>query len=376
MIVANYLLVELSRLSAGLTQGELAGRISKSQAFVSQVEAGERPLPDDLLDSWAAACSVPPSFLRRSDTPMSDPVAGMVHRRMATLPARPFNQVNAQVKQIALELDALFQEVEVVPAVELPVLPPGTGPSDAAAAVRRALRIPLGPVRDLTGLVESAAIPVVAIQTMHEKHSGVSHRGRWFDWMVALNANHPASRCRLTLAHELGHIVLEHDKRVAGDDQDATLLEDEAYAFGAELLFPEQDARRELRNLTFRRLVELKQRWRVAISFIIRRARECEMISERQAVAFYMELSRLPGGRRREPAEFESEEPSLPKKMIEGLQAEGYSIHEIAEIMTVTDDGLRSKYLNEHGHLRPLRQRRPTAKIHLEGFIGDPPPII
>ena len=83
---------------------------------------------------------------------MSDPVAGMVHRRMATLPARPFNQANAQVKQIALELDALFQEVEVVPAVDLPVLPPGTGPSDAAAAVRRALRIPLGPVRDLTGL--------------------------------------------------------------------------------------------------------------------------------------------------------------------------------------------------------------------------------
>ncbi len=183
-------LFELARVAAGLTQGALAKELGKTQPFISQVERGERDVPRDLLAAWSTACQVPPSYFSRTEGPLSDSVAGMVHRRMKTLPTKPFHHANAQLKLVCLEVDSLFAEVDVVPALELPNLPPDTGPADAAEAVRRAWRISPGPLPNLVQLIESAGIPVMLLDSFHEKHSAASHRGRWFDWLIAVSYTH------------------------------------------------------------------------------------------------------------------------------------------------------------------------------------------
>jgi len=358
-------LIELARVGAGLTQGALAHALGITQPFVSQVERGERPIPEQLIDAWAELCEVAPSFFRRSDGPMSSALAASVHRRLKTLPTKPFNVTSAQMQIASLEVDSLFQEVEVTPALELPQFPVGIGAADAADALRRIWRVPDGPIANLTMLVESAGVPVLLIDWFHEKHSGVAQRGRWFEWLIAINASHPPSRRRFTLGHELAHVVLGHDRRIAVENIEANSLENDAHAFAASLLLPERDALRELRRVTLRRLVDLKQRWRVSMAFLIRRAYECELLGEREQARLYMELGSLPGGRVREPAEFSAEEPTLIQRMVESLRSAGLSLTEIAETMTTSEARLRNVYLHERTHLRPVANRQPRARLQL-----------
>jgi Zn-dependent peptidase ImmA (M78 family)/DNA-binding XRE family transcriptional regulator len=357
-------LIELARLSAGLTQGALAKAIGKTQPFISQIERGEREIPSDLLDAWATACDVPTSFFGRSEGPLSPAVSGMIHRRMVTLPTKPFVLAQAKVDMASLEVDSLFGEVDVIPALQIPDLPKRTGPEDAARVVRREWRVPQGPLPDLVALVESAGIPVLMLSDFHEKHSATSHRGRWFDWLIAINSEHAASRQRFSIAHELAHIVLRHNAYAAVDDDEAKLLEDQANSFASELLLPREDARRELRSLDFRRLVALKERWRVSIAFLIRRAGDLQLIDPKQKQWFYIQLSQQPGGRRREPAEFESETPTLARQMISSLESEGMSIPDIADLMRAHEMVVRQRYLGERA-LRTVGDRPARARLQL-----------
>ncbi len=347
-------LIELARVGAGLTQGQLAKALGKSQPFVSQVERGEKDLPADLLADWCRLCDVSESFLSIGKLPLDDSVSAMVHRRMKTLPAKPHHLANAQVKMRVLEIDSLFAEIDLIPSLEIPFVPTGTGPADAAAHLRRAWRVPSGPLPNLVDMVESAGIPVVLMDSFHTKQSATSHQGRWCDWVICLNGSHPGSRRRFTLAHELGHIVLRHESSIGADEEERERLEREADAFASELLMPQADARRELRSVTFKRLVLLKQRWLVSVAFLIRRALDAGTISARQRRGLEIDLSTQPGGRRREPAEFPPEQPSLARRMIEALEGEGMAIAEIAELAGMTEPRLRSVYLQQPERLRVL----------------------
>ena len=347
-------LIELARVGAGLTQGQLARALGKTQPFVSQVERGEKDVPPDLLLQWCSACDVPESFFRSGRLPLDDSVAAMMHRKMKTLPMKPHNLANAQVKMRVLEIDALFAEIDVVPSLEVPRVPTGTGPADAAAYVRRAWRVPSGPMPSLVGLVESAALPVVLMDCFHRKQSATSHPGRWCDWVITLNSSHPASRRRFTVAHELGHIVLDHEATLPTDEVERATLEAQANAFAAELLMPAVDARRELRTVDFRRLVLLKERWSVSIAFLIRRALDVETINPEKRRRLEIELSTQPGGRNREPAEFEAEEPSLVRRMVNALEQAGMSKPEIADLAGMTERRLRTVYLREPDRPRLL----------------------
>jgi Zn-dependent peptidase ImmA (M78 family) len=290
----------------------------------------------------------------------------MVHRRMKTLPTKSFHLANAQVKLACLEVDSLFSEVDVVPALELPELPLKVGPADAADAVRRTWRVAPGPLPNLVALIEGTGIPVLLLDSFHEKHSAASHRGRWFEWLIALNARHPASRRRFTLAHDLGHIILGHDGGVALDDVDAKRLESEADAFAAALLLPEENAKRELRNIDFRRLVVLKERWHVSIAFLIRQAFDFGLIDGQRRQWLYIQLGSQPGGRRREPAEFEPETPTLVRKMIDSLVADGLSLADIAELAATKESTLRHRYLDERPPLRSLGEKPARTLLRLQ----------
>ncbi len=69
----------------------------------------------------------------------------------------------------------------------------------------------------------------------------------------------PPDRVRLTLAHELGHLVL-HAAAMSVDDVEA-----EANAFAAEFLMPAEVVRPSLRNLKIGRLIDLKCEYGVSM---------------------------------------------------------------------------------------------------------------
>ncbi len=362
------LIFETARVAAGHTQGQLAKMLGVSQPFISQIERGERSLPSELIDDWAKFCRVDRSLATTQRHVLDDAASGLLHRRLKTLPAKPFNQATAQVRLRALECETLFEEVEVVPAIPLPLARLDSSPEEAAEIVRRTWRVPRGPIDDLTRLVEAAGIPVLHLESLHEKQLGMSHRGQWYEWLVVLNSRMPASRQRYTLAHELGHIVLGHDQKLTSTDvAAANELESEADRFAAALLMPLGDAERELRSPTFKKLVLLKQRWQVSIAFLIRRALDAERITASRRRQLEIQLSSSPGGRKNEPAEFDAEQPRLLKRLVQSLQEDELSVDDIASLTHAAADTLREVYLQEQPRLRavPMPSKRKRLELHL-----------
>ncbi|MEU6266222.1 ImmA/IrrE family metallo-endopeptidase [Saccharopolyspora shandongensis] len=83
--------------------------------------------------------------------------------------------------------------------------------------------------------------------------------------VLLINKACPTDRRRLTMAHELGHIVLHNG--LATDDP-----EREANEFAAEFLMPSHVIKAELRSLTLGKLQDLKQVWGTSMQSLYERA--------------------------------------------------------------------------------------------------------
>src|SRR6185437_12215941 len=105
-----------------------------------------------------------------------------------------------------------------------------------------------------------------------------------------------SDRERLTLCHEIGHLVMHQSVRPE--------IEDEANAFAAEFLMPEAEIRAQLADLTIHRLAALKSLWRVSMQALLYRAQELNVIGRGKAQYLWIQLSRL-GYRTREPIELD-----------------------------------------------------------------------
>jgi Zn-dependent peptidase ImmA (M78 family) len=159
------------------------------------------------------------------------------------------------------------------------------------------------PIDNVVRLAEGVGVPIAQFREIGEKVDSFSRVG---SPSVIVLTDKPASRCRYDVAHELGHLVLHRGKPTGSKETEA-----QANKFAAALLMP---ARRFLREFprqlaeVWERLFKLKQRWRVSIAAMIRRAYECGAISSTEYTRLYKELSAR-GWLRKEPYEFEPEQP-------------------------------------------------------------------
>lgn len=149
----------------------------------------------------------------------------------------------------------------------------------------------------------------------------------------------PGDRLRLSIAHEVGHLVMH---RTMG--KPLVIIEKEAYEFGAELLMPEAAMRREIKApVTLTSIAKLKPRWGVSIQALIRRAYELQLLSERQYRYLFAQLS-ANGWRTREPENLDVsvEKPRLLRKMAEAIYGYPIDYQEMASESHVAIGELKS----------------------------------
>jgi Zn-dependent peptidase ImmA (M78 family) len=171
--------------------------------------------------------------------------------------------------------------------------------------------------------------------------------------VIVLNGMLPPSARRFALAHELAHLVMHNGSATEDMERDAD-------AFASALLMPASDIRRELTGLRFRALGQLKARWRVSLAALVRRAYDLHVIAERQYRSFFIQLSKLPGGRKNEPGEFEPEKPRLMRYLIQHYQQTlRYSREEVAKLMVLSDHKMAEIYFGDAaGRLRAVEPKR------------------
>ncbi len=318
--------LETARRARGLTQEELAGVAEVTQAALSRYEHDLRTPEPEVLTRIAAALGVTPDLLTRGGRMEGGIAVGAHMRRRATAKATVWRELEARLNMLRLHTARLMDDVNMHTDRQVPTFDPSdVSPSAAARMLRIQWRIPVGPIHSLAAWLDAAGVLVV------EQDFGPAARvdglSQWSGAypIVLVNSAAPPDRKRLTLAHELGHLVL-HTSYV--DEH----VEDQANEFAAELLMPADEIRPMLRQrLTLTRLVDLKRYWGVSIQAIVERAYRLGLLAAAQRMSLYKQLSAR-GMRTHEPAsdELTPEVPRLARHIAETLRDRGLTAGEIA----------------------------------------------
>ncbi|MCW2768437.1 MAG: family transcriptional regulator [Nocardioides sp.] len=319
--------IETARRARGLTQSELASVAGVTQAALSRYENGLRDPEEDALERVAEALGVTPTFLEHAGRKHGGMAVEAHMRRRATAPPGVWRRLEAQLNMYRWHASHLFEEVTVNAEQHVPFIDVlEADPEDAARLVRAQWRMPIGPVRDLVGWLESAGCLVFVEDFGSPRVDGVS---QWIGDhpVILVNANAPADRMRLTLAHELGHLVM-HTGVTAGQDVEA-----EAQVFAGEFLVPASVVKPALRNLKPAQLLALKLEYGVSMQALVERAFHLGVLSPVERTRIY-KLFSARGWRTSEPGseDIPAEHPKLSSTIAESLLSRGLNADEVATI--------------------------------------------
>lgn len=318
--------LRVARRAQGITQADLADRVGITQAALSRYENDLRDPSPETVAMFATALGVTPELLG-SGHRITGAMAVDAHmRRRATAPATAWRRLEARLNMHRLHTRRLMDEVAVRAERSIPQLDPlEIDPAGAARIVRMQWRMPIGAVHGLTQWLEGAGCIVIEEDFGTTRVDGMS---QWIeDYPVMLiNSRLPTDRKRLTLAHELGHLVLH--------SAEFTLTpEDEANQFAAEFLMPADVIRPELRMITVGKLHDLKRGWMVSMQALIERAWNLNLIKANDRTRLYKQFGAR-GWRTREPLsdQLPPETPKLASDIGAALAARGLAPDEIARI--------------------------------------------
>ncbi|WP_244943065.1 ImmA/IrrE family metallo-endopeptidase [Streptomyces inhibens] len=270
---------------------------------------------------------------------------GLVHhRKKAALTASSLRCVHAQLALTRLQVNGLAAAArhELVAhslaRVELDAL---TTAKDAARRVRRGWEMAPGPVDDVIATLESAGILIVVRELGGAHLDAVSQFDGVRAPLVMLNTVAPPDRCRFSLAHELGHLVMHHGP--GGAEQ-----EKEADAFAAEFLMPAADIRSAFASgVDLGRLAELKRQWGVSMAVLLRRAQTLNTITEWQYRSAMVEMSAL-GYRTAEPVDLPAESPQAVFRLADRAMARLAALKDAAACALVLPEDFARLYAPGH----------------------------
>jgi Zn-dependent peptidase ImmA (M78 family)/DNA-binding XRE family transcriptional regulator len=301
--------LRLARTFQGLTQVELGAEVGVTHTFIGQLEAGgKRPTPI-LLEALGDVLGFrPPFFAAPLDDEFRDEECHF--RKRQTTPVSIKSRVLAHGTLFA-DLVAHLDTAVRFPAERLPEeLRIGDRESvEAATAECRRLwgLEPDLPIPNLTRALERAGVVVTRFQGGAAKVDAFSRVGRRL--IAVLNTDKgSASRSRFDLAHEAGHVVMHR-----GVDVGALELEEQADQFASALLMPRAGILREFpraASLEWEALFALKQRWRVSLGALVRRAYDLRILDAARYQRAYKTMSAR-GWTRGEPHEFDEETPEV-----------------------------------------------------------------
>jgi Zn-dependent peptidase ImmA (M78 family)/transcriptional regulator with XRE-family HTH domain len=334
----NPALLLLARQYRRASQEAIAKKAGLNQGHYSRIENGLVPggPSSESIGRIAAALDFPVAFFYQPDGLAGLPLS--VHpmdRKKSAVGEGTLKQIHAELNIRLMHLRRYLRAADIDPELPLPAIDvdEGGGPQEIARTLRKSWFISEGPVNNLTDYCERAGILVIWCD-LEKGIDGVAMKTRDLPSCVFLNKNAPPDRMRLSLAHELGHVIMH---RIPTDN-----IEDEANAFAGELLVPERQFRRLLigQRITLEWLARQKAYWRTSMAFLLYRAGAVGALSRNQSEYLWKKLTAL-GWRTREPAEtdFPYEQPSVFPKLIQ-LHTDGLQ-YDIETLKTLLSTGAR-----------------------------------
>jgi Zn-dependent peptidase ImmA (M78 family)/transcriptional regulator with XRE-family HTH domain len=300
-----------ARRVCGWTMAELASRTRPelTRQAVSSFEKGTSSPSLETLRSLARELNVEPTFLTsplRSRELEQALESAITFRTLASSTKRAREQAWVYLKWLAGIGEFIEQFVEL-PAIGIPdfgiddfsVLDDDQI-EEIAALTRKALGLGDGPISDLTLLLENKGVFIGYVSLAH----GMDGISAWIGGRptVLISERAFAARARLDLAHELAHLILH--RALTNDELETkgmlALVEHQAQYFASCFLMPETTFASEIYGVDEDSLIAAKKRWGVSMQAIIMRLNGIGLISERQKVRWFQQIS-AKGQRKKEP---------------------------------------------------------------------------
>lgn len=303
--------IKQARRRAKWSQHDLAAEVDVSATTISKYERGLSKPGSEVLMQIADALDLDVSFFLR---PQRVGTIEPAYRKLSSLNKGDERQLTERIRdwleryleaeEIVVPEPAAFESPTGFP---YPVGSPGDAEA-AAMALREAWDLGTDPIEDVTALLEDHGIRVGVIEADDDFDACTFRSEINSDEVpvVVTREGVPGDRQRFSLAHELGHLVLD-----VADEVDT---EDACNRFAGALLAPEPAVRdaigeSERGAITRKELHMLKHWFGISMQALIFRFRDLRIISEHSAAEAHRDF-RKHGWHQEEPGEpVEPEEP-------------------------------------------------------------------
>jgi Zn-dependent peptidase ImmA (M78 family)/transcriptional regulator with XRE-family HTH domain len=326
----NTEILKLAREVRYITQEELSSMLGVEQGTLSKIEKDILPIDDKLIQKISKALDFPVSFFYQDRKVI--PVEGHYRRKVST-PVKKMKQYVAQMTIAEWHFLKLMDEIEL-PETKLPswnVIEDGN-PAMCAKHLRDFWKIPKGRITNLTKLIEDNGIVIIPLEL--GEMSGFSTYINGNIPVIYVDSSLPPDRYRLTIAHELGHIIFHFGNKVSQERD----LEAEAYEFAIELLVPESNIRPYFTKVSIDKLADLKSYWYVSMQALLRYANTLSMLTQNQYKYLWIQMGTL-----------------ITEIINAYLSDLGYSKEELASVLQINVSELDRIYFGSKGKLKVLR---------------------
>jgi Zn-dependent peptidase ImmA (M78 family)/DNA-binding XRE family transcriptional regulator len=336
-----------ARQGAGLTTRELAQRLKDSghaisHVTVSKYERNEFSPSAETVKIIASVLGREVEWFDGTEAVLS----GIRFRALKTIPVKSKSEFSARALpwlRLYLHLNVLLQRA--APQSLQIRLRADDEPAAAAKKIRDKYKLLNYPIPSVSRMLENAGIRVVRIKGVLGIDGFAATLGNVH--VVAVNADLPPDRMRLTLAHELGHVLYEdvaHDREVDHDD-----LESRAFELASHLLMPSAVLAEAFEIKSMVRLVQYKERFGISLSAMVYRATREELIPQSMAQMLWREFSRL-GWRKNEPGRVPADHPVRLETLIDSaLRQKKATLTELARIAGVDSDEIQRRVMDAMG---------------------------
>lgn len=309
--------IKQARKAAGLPLRTLADRAGVTAMAISKYEAGKSTPSSGVLLSLAKALGVRTEYFFR---PVKIELQEVEYRKHSRLPKKALRKIEGDITEQVerfIELEQLLPNGPVQPFKLPDNLSATVSTLDAienvAADLRDAWQLGVDPIPVLTDMLEERGVKVFQSQAIPGDFDGMAAKVNGIP-VVVVSSNAPGDRQRFTLAHELGHLVL--NGRLAEE------LDDEAASnrFAGAFLAPAPEVRKELgdrRNwLEPKELDVLKKAYGLSMQAWMHRALDLGILPESR----YIEMRKFfnaRGWNKTEPGEpYPKEHPQLFDQLV------------------------------------------------------------
>lgn len=336
----NPKMLTLAREARGLSQSELADKLSISQSNLSKMEQEFIAVNQDVFKTIQKTLKYPEGFFFQE----GEILPPAFYRKRDKVAFKTLLEIEANINIYRFNIEQLFSSIKIE-AANLPNLSVEKygSPEGVARQLKKVWKIGKGVVENLTWLIEDHGILVVAFDFGTERVDGRSLVTKDGHPVIFVNKSLLGDRLRFTLAFELGHLIMHsHTAQKFGTD-----VTQEAIKFAAEFIMPEKDIMPDFdQPLTMQRLSELKKKWRISMQAILYRAHELGAITDNQKRYLVGQFNAMQI-RRREPPELDivKENPALLRNLITNYRTkQKLSVKEIAHLFHLEQEEFLSRF--------------------------------